>query len=73
MITKYNNPRQFHKLETKKFSQIYTDKSLRDTGGFLANYFMRRSHYFLEKTLPKKYSMPSILELGAFDNRHMGS
>ena len=71
MVTKYNDPRQFHKLEIKKFSQIYKDKNLRDTGGFLANYFMRRSHSFLEKTLPQKYSMPSILELGASDSRHM--
>jgi len=32
---------------------------------------MRKSHSFLEKTLPQKYSMPSILELGASDSRHM--
>ena len=63
MIKKNYKPRELHKTETRKFENIYKDKTLRDTGGALANYFMKRSHVFLEKTLPIKYDRPKILEL----------
>ena len=71
MIKKNYKPRELHKTETRKFENIYKDKTLRDTGGALANYFMKRSHVFLEKTLPIKYDRPKILELGASDSRHL--
>lgn len=71
MAINKNNPREFHKLQLEKFKDIYTDNRLRDTGGILANFFMKLSHEFLEKTLPVKYKEPSILELGASDTRHL--
>ena len=62
-------PREFHEYQLSKFSNIYTDPNLRDTGGGLANFFMNHSHSFLESSLPKKFKNPSILELGASDTR----
>lgn len=66
-------PRELYEYQLSKFSNIYTDPSLRDTGGGLANFFMNHSHNFLESSLPKKIKNPSILELGASDTRHMNA
>jgi len=64
------DPREILKTSKSKFAEIYTNESLRDTGGTLANFMMNHSHAFLEKISSRSKS-DYILELGANDDSHL--